>query len=556
MIRSLSKVITLFVWVTASALAQVPVRDQAGAGTAIIRGRVTDSADNTALRGVNVSAVAADQVTGPNRPAAGTISVFTNGEGRYELRMPAGRYRVSTVFLGYLGLDFGQTRPAQAGKVITIGNNQVIDDVNIALPRGGAIAGTVRDATGDPMANVQVRALRPFYREGRKGMNAAPIVLTDDLGRFRLWGLAPGSIWLSVLSPAPGSAGGIPFENTGAGLAPTYYPGTSNFAEARPVVLKLGETVSDVDFTVVPVNNASIRGVVLDADGRVPSNMQVMANQVGPGLLFAFNARVQPDGSFALQNLTPGEYDVRATRTDRTGLVSIERLTLAPGEVRQLRPNLIPMTTGAGRIIVDGSITPRPALGSTILQIVPDSAGDVPFQARPSTAVTTVRVQADGNFTFSIPPGHATITPYTLPGGWFVKSMRMGDVDIADGLDFPASAALSNLEIELTNRPTEVTGTVRRRDGQSVDDYTVLIFAKEPAKRRGVTRYFAMTRPDTVGKFSARGLPPGEYLAAAVEWADADTSADPDFLASLEKDATPLVINEGAPLTLNLILVQ
>jgi hypothetical protein len=346
-------------------------------------------------------------------------------------------------------------------------------------------------------------------------------------------------------------------KNTGAGLAPTYYPGTANFAEARPVIVKLGETVNNVDFTVVSVNNASIRGVV---DAASVANAQVSASQIGPGLLYGYGARLQPDGTFTFLNLTPGDYEVRATGVsttpDRSPLVSVERIALTDGEVRELRPTLTRMTTGSGQVIVDSASTSTLSGAPPVFQIVPEPrTNPILYQARPANSLTTVRVQPDLRFTFSVQPGRAVITPYTLPSGWYMKAIKLNGVDVSDGVDFPVGGTADGIEIELTNRPSAITGTARIANGQLADDYTVLVFSQDPTRRRGVTRYFATARPDASGTFSAYGLPSGEYYAIAVDWADPDVSADPDSLEPLAKDATAFTVVDGEPKALELRLI-
>jgi hypothetical protein len=51
-----------------------------------------------------------------------------------------------------VGLEFGQRRPNEPGRPITLADGQVVDRVDISLPVGGVIAGRVLDDTGEPLA--------------------------------------------------------------------------------------------------------------------------------------------------------------------------------------------------------------------------------------------------------------------------------------------------------------------------------------------------------------------------------------------------------------------
>ena len=70
----------------------------------------------------------------------------------------------------------------------------------IPLPRGGVITGRVTDETGEALARVQVYTL--FFPPGStRGQRMGSGGQTDDLGQFRLYGLAPGDY--SVVGGGP-----------------------------------------------------------------------------------------------------------------------------------------------------------------------------------------------------------------------------------------------------------------------------------------------------------------------------------------------------------------
>jgi hypothetical protein len=53
---------------------------------------------------------------------------------------------------GYVDIEIGQRRPFEKGRPIDIADRQVLDRVDIALPPGGVVRGTVTDETGEPVA--------------------------------------------------------------------------------------------------------------------------------------------------------------------------------------------------------------------------------------------------------------------------------------------------------------------------------------------------------------------------------------------------------------------
>jgi hypothetical protein len=124
--------------------------------------------------------------------------------------------------------------------------------VDVTLPRGSAITGGIEDEYGDPAAAVMVRAVRHRHVDGQRRLtpisegievlgNAGDI--TDDLGQFRIYGLAPGDYYVSALYSPPGEPAGR------TGYPPTYYPGTAAAADARRITVRPGEEAQDISLT-------------------------------------------------------------------------------------------------------------------------------------------------------------------------------------------------------------------------------------------------------------------------------------------------------------------
>jgi hypothetical protein len=139
---------------------------------------------------------------------------------------------------------------------------------------------------------------------------------------------------------------------------------------------------------------------------------------------------------------------------------------------------------------------------------------------------------------------------------WTVRAVRYHGSDVTDsGLEVKPNEDLDEIVVELTNRSTEITGTVTNSRGEQVKNYWALVFALENEKRRPPTRYASTVRADQEGRFKATGLPPGEYFAVALDAFDPnDEGTDPDFLGRIEKRATRLRLAEGEAKTLDLKL--
>jgi hypothetical protein len=99
---------------------------------------------------------------------------------------------------------------------------------------------------------------------------AGPTRPSDDLGRFRVGGLAPGVYYVEALSGAfadPSAAGGF---------AVTFYPGTASPSVAQAVRLTPGNDVTNISFALSPAKMARVSGTIVDSEGRPLGGSTVM----------------------------------------------------------------------------------------------------------------------------------------------------------------------------------------------------------------------------------------------------------------------------------------
>ena len=79
-----------------------------------------------------------------------------------------------------------------------------------------------------------------------------------------------------------------------------------------------------------------------------------------------------------------------------------------------------------------------------------------------------------------------------------------------------------------------------------------MIFPQDPKLWTGQSRYIRTARPNQEGTFSLKGLPPGRYLAAAVESLENGAQNDPALLEQLRPRAKSFALNDGETMTLTL----
>jgi hypothetical protein len=534
------------------------VRDQGDqpAGTAVIRGRIVAADSGAPIRRAQVRAT-----SGGGR---GHLT-STDAEGRFELTgLPAGRWELTASKAGYVTLRYGQRRPYESGRPLELADKQVVDKIDLALPRGGAVTGRVLDEFGDPVAGARVQVLRYQIIQGTRRLT--PVAngdQSDDTGAFRVFGLMPGEYYVSATLRT------LPVDDPEDALsyAPTYFPGTGNVAEAQRVSIALGQEQSGVNFALLPVKTVKVAGQALNSMGAPLANAMIALNPADPSAPIMIgplggNARTRNDGTFTINNVVPGSYVLNATN-GRPGPFGGQ----FGGANPELEVAMLPITVGSedlsGIVVVTGTGV---TLSGTVVA-AQGSSGKAPVEAvqinsqalQPERGLFArpARVDADGVFRLTNLFGPRQIRVLGLPATWTLKSILIGGVDVTDSaVDFKSGAEIKDAQIVLTDRVSEVTGQAATRDGVPARDYTVVVFPDDETKWTGASRFIRSARPDQQGLFKIRGLPAGNaYLAVAVDYLEDGEANDPEFLADMKPRATKLSIGEGDTRSVDLKLI-
>jgi hypothetical protein len=165
------------------------------------------------------------------------------------------------------------------------------------------------------------------------------------------------------------------------------------------------------------------------------------------------------------------------------------------------------------------------------------------------------RVGEDGTFQIKVRPVRGILRATNLPADWTLESVAANGVDVTDGFDLRSGEELREVRVVLTNRVTEISGTVADDGGKPVVDYSVIMFAADRDRWGSNSRFIGVGRPDQAGQFKIRGLPPGEYLAVALAYIEQGAAYDPELLEPLQTKATRVTLG-GDRQVLNLRIVQ
>jgi hypothetical protein len=428
--------------------------------------------------------------------------------------------------------------------------------MDFTLPRGSVITGRVLDEFGEPVADVQVMPIRnQFTAEGRRPMPSGRISTSNDIGEFRLFGLAPGQYYVSAT--VRGASFGTDTSEDRSGYAPTYYPGAPTIADAQPLTIGAGETLSDITLMLVPTRTARVSGTAVDAQGRPLKQGSVMATLESVGMMMSgAGGPIRPDGTFTVSGLAPGDYVLRAMTPALAAGIQPEivtaKVTVNGEDVVGVRLAPMQPITVSGRLVVDpgaaASLKPEAfRFIATPKTMRPMWMGP----ARPGDAV-----HGDLTFQFQTYPGEMIVVTAGAQPGWMVKAIRLNGTDVTDGIDFKPGQNVADLEVEITDRIPEISGLVTNAKGEPVTSYAAIFFPQDEERGKAPGRgRSGMVRPDQDGRFKLRTLRPGNYYVAAVEAVENGQWMDPEYLETLRARATRISLGEGETKSIGLKLL-
>ena len=427
-----------------------------------IIGRITAADTGKPLRRAHVTLI-------PVSPSADAppITANTNSRGQYEAKnVPPSSYFVSARRAGYLNVQYGQRRPREKGLPVEVRAGQAVDRIDLVLPRGGVLAGTITDELGEPYPGVRVDALAMRYNQGRREPFPVGVATTDDLGQFRIVNLEPGSYYVSASSTETWRTE----KKETYGYPSTYFPG-GPIDQAELVTLATSEVKSDLHFRLQASRAARVVGRVQRETGEPVAGEQVSLAYSYPGVIMTAgmrSVRTEADGSFVIKDVTPGVYRVGGGSADQI-------VTVAGTDMEGLL--LVPKTgsTVSGTLVADDGAPP--VFASSGVRILLDT-----WSEKVLPTVRVVSVDTDWSFKLTNLGGPFLFRVLGIPDDWMLGSVRFGDKDITDTpWDVPTGGReFTGLQVVVTQKVGRVSGAVLDSDGKPTSAATVVVFPKMP----------------------------------------------------------------------------
>ena len=486
---------------TASITGQVVAADT---GAPVKRARVTVMGGTPPTRPQGAEAGAAVQLqtvtsgtSGPSLPP-GMVrrETETSETGRFEFAdLPAGRLVISTQ------APAGFLFPTPQTVEVAVGGSA---SVTIRLERAGAITGRVLDHEGDPLVRAQVMACQRRSVGGAWRMMTTGSASTDDLGQFRLFGLAPGDFYVRAAYSMPSATTVAPGAGPRLGYAPTFYPSALDIDGAQQVSVRKGQDTVGIEVMLQRAKVATVSGRAADSAGNplAPRRGYVSLSQylegAGPG---GFGARQQEDGTFSFQNVPPGRYLLSATAGMSEGPNGMpseraSRTVIVDGDdvIADIQTNS--GATVSGRVVVEGT-----GAGSTAAAPGPTGPARIMVSARPSDPMTGVGGFSAGqptpaaeDGTFQLTGLRGALLPQASGSRAVLRSVTYGGEDIvATGLTLAGTERIEGVTITLTTETAMIDGMVTTSGGEPAEAW-IIVFPDDE------TRWFPMSPFVRIGR--------------------------------------------------------
>jgi Carboxypeptidase regulatory-like domain len=522
----------------------------------------------------------------PNLPPGATLGpatsiapnanpgVMTDEQGRFIIKdLDAGSYRLTIAANGYARQEYGQRITGGQGTPINLAAGQVLKDVVIRMTPAGTVTGRITDDFGQPAVGAQVQLVRGSYGpQGQRTFQSAGSTRTNDRGEYRLYWVTPGRYFLNAGS-AQGTArpfelGGIDSPNgVQESYASMYYPGVIDIKEAATVEVVSGTESSAIDFSIPRQRLFRISGRVIDSrTGQRPDFVSIILGSrslTGGGFTNSstqnYNAAT---GTFEIRNVAPGTYTVSAQIADANqpqqpvppfsgpprpfGTASV---TVSNSDVENVALTIMSGVTIPGRLVLEAEPLTKLATLDRMRVQLSFTDGVTPLgrpqpQAQPINADGTFRVD-------NVMPDQYRVNVAFLPPDVYVKEIRFDQEDVLNKPLLFSGSVSTPIDVVLSAKAGELQGTITN-DKQALPGIQAVLV---PDQHRDRIDLFKTAITDQTGRFTIRGIPPGDYKVFAWEAIEQFAYFDPELLRRFEAQGKPVRVLESDKQTIEVKVI-
>jgi hypothetical protein len=154
----------------------------------------------------------------------------------------------------------------------------------------------------------------------------------------------------------------------------------------------------------------------------------------------------------------------------------------------------------------------------------------------------------------NVSPDPYDVTVFGLPENFYLKSIHLGQQDVTTtGVDFTPGVSGEKITIVVNPHGGQIDGAVQNAKGDPAVGATVTLIPD--TEHRSISWLYKTTNSDQNGRFTIKGVRPGEYKVYAWEDIESGAQQDPDFVKPHESAGEAVSVKEGSHDTAQLKLV-
>jgi hypothetical protein len=542
-----------------------------GPGRGSIAGTVVNALDGRPLAGITITIspyiwrgrdfggtlveAIQNQFTLPRTQLRVQGPVKTDSEGRFSVDLDSGTYRIAISEDGYAPYSYGQRISGGQGGLLHITGGENLRGLALSLTPTAVITGTVNKRGGGPVAAAAVSLLRDtWHSNGSHSREIVASAKTDERGEYRLYWVPPGEFMIRVTSSTATRRYGI--NGRPAPFANEAFDGEGS---SGPIQVSAGEERQTAAIFLDPAvaKTYTIRGRVVDSRTAQPprrAGVQLLSREAESQNSFYPASYDAVNGTFMLANIPPGKYLLKVAAADYWGGIStgpdvsvpdLPGLAQAAIDVVDSDITNQLMTLGnssgssslRGKVTIEGSGLAAPSLQ---LRLWP-AAGRFISEGKGITGSAVV--QQDGTFEIANPVGGEQRLLFSdLPIGAYVKSARMGQADLlADPLRITGPVT-DTIELVVSTNAGTFDGLLQNAQRQPVPGAQAVLIPKQ----RDRVDLYRTAFSDRDGRFTIRGVTPGEYKVFSWEDIPPYLFFDSAFVTRFEQGGVAVRIAESS----------
>jgi Carboxypeptidase regulatory-like domain len=419
---------------------------------------------------------------------------------------------------------------------------QHAEDLIFKLMPTGIISGRVRDENGEPMPLAVVSAVQTHYSDGKRALVPAMVVVTNDLGEFRLFNLTSGNYLLCV---SPGMAIGS-VRMASRNLVTVYYPGTTDPSQATPAEVQAGVEIHGIDMGMQSSKTFHVRGQIVGVSGdKKEFGAAVILHKADNEVSPERSNEVGKDGKFDIEGVMPGSYRVIAILPTEGGSPIFIHKTI---EVTGADVDGVTLAS-EGTIVIEGHLKWDDETESTKVQLQVRLIPVEEFFSMPGHS----EINKDGSLEIKdvMPDLYSLDITEPAPDA-YLKGARYGSADAMG--TFRVSGAGGSLELLIGARGARVGGVVMNSDPVVVLGAWVALVPEEAKQKQ--KRLYQAVRTDANGKYEFRGVAPGSYTLFSWDQVAGHEWEDPEFMKAFEGKGAAISLEEKENKSMDLTLIE